>query len=39
MTQITFHLFWDEFSLLSILLLPRFPYPHAGLLLTHARER
>lgn len=39
MIQITFQLFWDDFSLLSILLLPYLPYPHARFLLTDARER
>lgn len=38
MTQITFHLFWDEFSLLSILSYTLFPYPHACFLLTHAQS-
>nr|DAW01332.1 MAG TPA: hypothetical protein [Caudoviricetes sp.] len=38
MIQITNHLFWDDFSLLSIHPLPRFPYPHACLLLTHAQS-
>lgn len=39
MIQVTIQLFWDDFSLLSIHLLPLSTYPHAGLLLTHARER
>ena len=30
------HLFWDDFSLLSIHQIPHFPYPHARLLLTNA---
>ena len=36
MTQTTNQLFWDDFSLLSILPNPSFSYPHACLLLTHA---
>lgn len=36
MIQITNQLFWDDFSLLSILPNPSFSYPHACLLLTHA---
>ena len=36
MIQVTFHLFRDNFSLLSILSSHLFPYPHACLLLTHA---
>lgn len=38
MIQITNHLFWDDFSLLSILPNPSFSYPHACLLLTHAHN-
>lgn len=38
MFQITFHLFWDDFSLLSILLLLSFHTPHACLLLTHTHN-
>nr|DAM75787.1 MAG TPA: hypothetical protein [Caudoviricetes sp.] len=38
MIQITNQLFWDDFSLLSILPNPSFSYPHACLLLTHAHN-
>lgn len=38
MIQVTFHLFRDNFSLLSILSSHLFPYPHACLLLTHAQS-
>lgn len=38
MFQITFHLFWDDFSLRSILLLPYLPYPRVTFLLTDAQS-